>query len=181
MTTRAVSIDLETLDTSATAAIVSIGAVVFDPHAQYFTVLNSFYVNCHIDGQERSISHSTLCWWMKQPDAIRAAFVEGAADLSEALVALDLFLTGENETEPLQLDEIWAKPAMFDISILEHAYSQCGMTVPWHYRTPRCLRTLQALYPKIDIGFEGDKHNALADALHQAKLIHTIMHARSLW
>lgn len=174
--TRACVVDIETLDTSATAAIVSIGAVIIDTEAPNFTVLGSFYQTLNIDGQERSISQSTLRWWMEQAVEVRAAMVvdERRKDLEEALDIFGDFLRLGEQQNPV--GEIWSKPSMFDLTILQNAYEQQGSDIPWNHRATRCLRTLTTLYPGVpEPVFVGVKHLAIDDALQEAKWLHAIM------
>lgn len=186
MTTRAISVDLETLDVDADATIVSVGAVRFDPYTPEFTALETFYQVLQLDGQGRSMGNDTICFWMKQGDEARNVFqAADKVELEEMLEAFTLFCVtnaadGEADIDKQYVvDEIWAKPAMFDLSILQHAYAQFGETPPWPHRNSRCLRTLQALYPNIpQPDWVGVKHNSLDDALNQARFIHHIMKYR---
>lgn len=174
--TRACVVDIETLDTSAMAAIVSIGAVIIDTTTPNFTVLGSFYQTVNIDGQDRSISHDTLKWWMMATPEVRAALVvdNNRMELEEALEQFSGFLKLGEGTDPT--GEIWSKPSMFDLCILQNAYEQVGMEIPWNHRATRCLRTLTKLYPAVaEPQFVGIQHMALDDALQEAKWLYAIM------
>ena len=50
-----------------------------------------------------------------------------------------------------------------------------GLKNPIKYRNQRDYRTLKALYPDVIAEFTGTKHNALDDAIHQAKHAVAIM------
>jgi len=161
-------IDLETLDNVASSKILSIGAVVFNHEG---TFLSTLYRNISIDGQEdRSISHDTLLWWFKQSDAARAAFTapleKGVArhSLHGTLTTLNHWL------QPYKGIKLWSNGANFDLPILGHALRQARMSPNWDFWNERCYRTVKAMYKgKVpEPTREGDHHNALDDAKHQA-------------
>ena len=83
------TIDLETIDTSPSATVLSLGAVKFnplndsEPHSE-------LYLKINIDEQDtlgRTASDSTIEWWGKQePKAMEEAFDQtGAVSVEEAL------------------------------------------------------------------------------------------------
>ncbi len=163
-----VMIDLETLSTEPTAAILSIGAVSFfcdDPKEFYDKV----------DTKENlagfDTSASTLAWWDKQNSTVRAEAFSGTKPLNVVLDGLTEFL--DSLQRPVT---VWGKGANFDISILEHAYKVYSKKIPWKFTNIRCYRTLEAIaqiqLPKMDFFA---KHNALADARHQARCAEMIM------
>src|SRR4051812_25387336 len=81
-----VMIDTETLDTKPTAVILSIGACRFN---ELDIDSNGFYRAITIESnmdEGRTISASTLRWWMKQEPAAQAVMHDPAAvPLSQAL------------------------------------------------------------------------------------------------
>lgn len=165
----AVMIDLETLDTKPSAVITSIGAVRFDPYSTWVATWD-FHIHVAVASQRgRTIDAGTVIWWLRQSDAARSALVIGqddAADLTLALEALASFIDGANE--------VWCNGASFDLPILASAYAGLGDKTPWDYWQERDLRTLKALHPQR-IERAGTHHNALDDALHQARLVQHIM------
>lgn len=151
-------VDLETLDTLPTAMIVSIGAVTFDPDLDESTD-QTFYRRVDAHQSVGTIGADTVMWWMRQSDEARAEISkEGGDHINIALFAFADFCKG--------LDEIWAGPSYFDISILEHAYRQTSLPIPWDFRQVRCWTTFRKL-----VGTEKPpnrcEHNALADAQAQ--------------
>lgn len=171
---RAVSIDIETMGKSPTAAITSIGAVMFDPHGDW--VGKDFHVHVSLDSAMENgltVDAETLLWWMAQSDEARGVLVAGQTisfTLHGALLKLFDYIP--------QDAEIWANGASFDFAILANAYraADCGPT-PWKYYKERCLRTLKGINPDLRIEREGVHHNALDDARHQARLIQYILQA----
>ncbi|EAX3581667.1 3'-5' exoribonuclease, partial [Salmonella enterica] len=66
----------------------------------------------------------------------------------------------------------------FDNVILRHAANKVGLLSPmWNYWNDRDVRTVSALAKALGLNinniikFEGVKHHALYDAIHQAKIV----------
>ncbi|WP_240654942.1 3'-5' exonuclease [Rhodovarius crocodyli] len=163
-----VMLDLETLSTRPNAAIIAIGAVAFDP--QRMEVLSTFEARIRPDSADSLGGHvdmDTVSWWMRQPDAVRAQWDDEGAQFGNALSQLHTWLRG-NQHGPLSA--LWGNGAAFDNVVLAEAFRAWAMIRPWSYKQDRCYRTLRALLPHIEEPpFEGERHTALADALHQAK------------
>lgn len=171
--TKAVMLDFETLATSVDAMLVSIGAVAFDPYAEKFEITQKYYQLFDFDtpGNEGMISGKTLGWWMRQSEEARSVFWQ--AENKDYLHRV--FLMFGDFIREYGGDEIWSKGANFDIAIAEFRYNQHSIPIPWKYDTVRCFRTLIALNPGKEPGLQTSKHNALADAEHQAKWCHAIL------
>lgn len=159
-----IMLDLETLDTTTSAAILSIGAVKFDPNTES-DLGEKFYlaldVQSNIDAG-RTISGDTLNWWMGQDDNARAVFKDSQrVFLPEALEAFASFFDHPDY-------QVWGNGSDFDNAIMIHAFQQQGWKAPWKFWNNRCYRTLKGMpgVPKMP-AFEG-KHNALTDACAQA-------------
>lgn len=155
-------IDCETLDIGERPVLLSIGAVVFDDSGiwRYFHVLIEPE---HQKEKGFTVSQSTLDWWKQQdPEAQRAAF-NGLHDLEGALRALVRFYRNNSCTE------IWSKGALADIRWINNALDYFEIERPWEYYKEFCFRTLLKSVPKFEIPFTGTPHNALDDAIHQAK------------
>lgn len=169
MTTH-VMLDIETLGTRPGCAVLSIGAVEFDPRGD--GERNSLY--CDIDAVDcqrfgLAIDADTVKWWMQQPDKARMAAVNGGSTLPAALGHLSAWL------HPMTKLRLWTNGINFDLPILEAAYRACGITVPWSYRDGRDVRTLMelaGLTPADVPTIEGlVEHNALHDCLWQVKAV----------
>ncbi|MGQ8511913.1 3'-5' exonuclease, partial [Klebsiella pneumoniae] len=67
-----------------------------------------------------------------------------------------------------------------DNSILRSSYDCIAEDYPWEYWNDRDVRTMVELghainyEPQKAIPFEGERHNALADAIHQARYVSAI-------
>jgi len=160
-----VMIDLETGDTIETAKIVAIGAIVFNPDTGLRG--EKFYSTVSIKSQpKRTTSKSTLDWWKKQSAKVRTQ-LKGNEDLEDVLTDFEWYLP-ENAI-------VWGNGASFDISILEHAYRQLGLDIPWKFYNIMDCRTIRRLYEAkrggLEQNFNGTQHHALDDAIYQADYI----------
>ncbi len=72
---------------------------------------------------------------------------------------------------------VWSHGEAFDIPIYEYAAHAVGFKAPWHYRAGRDTRTLFDLtgFSTKDVPFIGVEHNALDDAVHQARCVQLAM------
>jgi DNA polymerase III epsilon subunit-like protein len=164
-------IDLETLDTVSTSVILSIGAVKFDLESDKIDD-DGYYAVADVDDQTsrgRTISHSTLAWWMGQEKEAQKVFFEPSMTLESALIGLIDWLSHDKRC-------VWSNGASFDIPMMEHAFKSYGMEIPWQHWNTRCVRTYRALpwakaVPKIEPKV---KHHAMFDALAQAQHVQAV-------
>jgi hypothetical protein len=171
---KAVMIDLETMGTKANSAISSIGAVLFDPHSDWIGDCFHIHVsltNCQHHGLV--IDAETTLWWLGQDEAARNTLRLGQQDPAPLYTALDALAAFIPEDA-----EVWCRGPSFDFAILQNAYDRCCLPLPWRYYKERDVRTLAAMnrgsaFPGLNAG----KHNALADAHHQAREVQHILRA----
>lgn len=161
-----IMIDVESLGTVADAVIMSIGAAKFDLDSDKLDDLG-FYASVSIDSnleRKRRIQEDTLIWWMNQGDAAKGVFNEHKQTLEQALDGLTDWI-GDDEYC------IWSNGADFDLPMIAHAYTSMFKTVPWKFWNSRCFRTYKNLpgAKNVKVPFEGIKHNAMFDAVHQAR------------
>lgn len=159
-----VMIDLETLGRRAGCAILSIGAVAFDPVSGklgpelYVVVDRPSQVGLHTDPE-------TLKWWEGQSEQARAVLTDKAAvPLGDALIQLNQYLSQFSFTKV----KVWGNGGDFDNAILACCYAAAGLEVPWSFWNNRCYRTLKNLIGGPKVKREGTYHNALDDAKTQA-------------
>ena len=162
-------VDLETLATTPDAHILSIGACdVNDPAV-------TFYHTVEGRGQNRTTNFSTMKWWLKRSkEAIASATSrKHVLPIHTMLVDLTSWIKGNGFTHP------WSHGSTFDIIILENAFRQNYLEIPWNFWDIRDTRTLyetayritgKTLKPKR----EGVYHNALDDAQFQAQWVRNI-------
>lgn len=166
-----IMIDTETLGTTASAVIMSIGAVKFDLTSDKIDD-KGFYASIDIESNldlGRRIQEDTLLWWLKQEVAAQHVFHEAKVPLAAALADLSDWIGNDGYT-------VWSNGADFDLPMVAHAYSQVGMEVPWKFWNSRCFRTYKNLPGAKDIRLPaaGVKHNALSDAVQQAQTLQAI-------
>jgi hypothetical protein len=161
-----IMIDLETLATSPNAAVLTIGAVKFDPFSNELDSpsCEKFYVKVDIDScdeLELDVSNDTLEWWSKQSkEAQEEAFsTEDRIHVREAFNQLYKFCWGAKR--------VWSHGAAFDTVICENIFRKLNKAIPWSFWEVRDTRTL------FDLGIDPKrppvlKHHALEDAWNQA-------------
>ena len=161
-----IMIDLETLATSTDAAILTIGAVKFDPFGREQTdpAMVPFYTRVDLDScHELGLvtNDDTIAWWANQSkEAQEEAF--GEADripITQAFEQLYKFCWGAKR--------VWSNGSVFDIMICEHVFRKIGKAVPWQFWQIRDVRTA------FDLGINPQRatvtaHHALSDAWDQA-------------
>jgi exodeoxyribonuclease VIII len=175
-----VMLDLETMGTSSNAPIVAIGAVFFDIK-EGTTTGPTFYriIDLESSAKYSQLDPATIKWWMKQSDDARSIFNDhNAIIFEEALMSFWNWLATHTDLKKVQ---IWGNGSGFDNAILNDGYQNLGHEAPWKHWNDRDVRTIVQLGrdllnfdPKKDMQFEGEKHNALADAKHQAKYVSAI-------
>ncbi len=174
-----VMLDLETMGTRLDAAIIQIGAVMFEARSGG-RMLNGQGFNRHVllqDGQG-TLDHSTLCFWLREASAAKM----GKA-LSEDALPLSIVLREFKDwpekcgTTWGAVEGVWAMPADFDLPILKSAFARLWGDVPWDRRDTRCARTLFSLVGgKPTIDWTGmTPHDAFDDAVGQALQVQKAM------
>jgi DNA polymerase III epsilon subunit-like protein len=151
-----VMIDLETMGSGNKAAIVSIGAVVFEN-----IITDKFYCNVDLESSMQvglTVDASTIEWWLTQPN--RGDLLPERRTILTALYKFRDWLPAN----PI----VWGNGATFDNVIIRNAFNACGIKCPWAYKNDRCFRTMKNMYPKLHGLFTGIQHNALNDAVTQA-------------
>lgn len=164
MTTH-VMVDIETLDTSPTSVILSVGAVKFNP----YTFENPYEKILWRPGVEeqlndgRTFSESTLEFWSKQDAHIRESTFtdDGRIPVYEFFKSFNKYLVG--------VDKIWCQGPQFDMVIIEDLYTQYKHHKGWAYWQIMDCRTIFNMMPRDprkDI--QQNLHSADDDAYWQA-------------
>lgn len=158
-------LDLETLSTQPDAAIVSIGAVVFDKDRVYSCdKMFSWYCDLEDSAKYGHVDMRTLLWWLGQSDEARKStfFGKERGPLEDGLKMLAHFVKVH------EVGYLWGNGAAFDNVVLRNAYRKLGLYFPVSYRGDMCYRTAKTMSP--DTGFErlGVYHSAVDDAHSQA-------------
>jgi len=167
-----VMIDLETMGTSPGCAIVSIGAVAFDPRGgDDFS--RTFYRAVSLESCQQAglrLEAGTVAWWMAHGSEARAVF---ATDMRAHL--LDALMDFSEWMRDYRACSIWANGASFDFPILSEAYRAFEMDKPWSYWYECCYRTVKNCWRSCPAPARvGIAHHALDDAIHQARHLQII-------
>ena len=174
-----VMIDLETLGKRPGCAILSIGAVAFDPLrglGPTFSV-NLMEVPQREAGLE--VDADTVLWWERQS---RAAYEAARAAPVNPAEALRQFKEWWWTEAAGQKGCVWGNGASFDAPILEAVFRAFGQTEPWGFMDQRCYRTLKNLFRDIKPDTKNAlAHSALADAVHQAEHAVKILELMGDW
>ena len=161
-------VDLETMAVSPNAVVLTLGAVHFNPYGNGYS--DKLYLKLSIDDQDalsREVDPNTLDWWARQDKAImeEAFSPDDRVSVSDAVDQFHKFAWG--------CDKFWSHGAVFDLMILEDMYRQVNRTPPWEFWRCRDTRTLFDLAdPEMEKSVE--QHNALFDAIRQAKGVQTV-------
>ena len=171
-----VMLDLETMGNGPTAAIVSIGAVKFDPLGPEppcdMRGPTGFYERVSLFTSVRAglaMDADTILWWLKQSEDARASITaEEGIPLSSALYGFSEWL-GDARF-------VWGHGAGFDPVIITSAYKAAGRLMPFDFRNVRDTRTILGLVEAFiqapvtwpDVGI---KHHAWWDAWRQAVVV----------
>ena len=167
-----VMIDLETVGNDYNGIFTNIGACVFNPKTG--EIGDTFYKVITWESSVeagRTFTPDTLKWWMTQSEEARKEIVAEGEPLEEVLKDFAKWLP----EDPI----VWGNGSNFDIGKLETAYGYYN--IPWKFWAIRDVRTVvwlaKGLVDKRDIPFEGVEHNALDDAIHQAKFVSKMVQA----
>ena len=168
-------IDLETMGTANDAVILSIGAVFFDIKTQQLGP--TFHAILDRDDQlakSRTYTDSTMQWWKRQSEEAQSIFKAKGADPKKALTEFIKFYKQKTKVHP------WGNGSTFDISIMEDMFTCYGLKSPFVFWRVMDVRTFKRFVGKgADIPVAiGVKHNALDDAIAQAKYV--MHHAKDL-
>ncbi len=166
-----IMIDLETLSTQPDAFILSIGACQFDLTTGQIGDLMHRRVDLTETPVSGHIDPETVKWWLRQPKAAQDELLAGdTVSLENALLELSDFCRNAKT--------LWSNGASFDLVILRIAYERHGIHTPWQYWQERDTRTivdiahrLTGIHANKVTPYVGTQHDALADAIHQAKYV----------
>lgn len=167
-----IMLDLETLDTKSSAIIVSVGLCEFD--ANEIGEKRHFILDMRSQAARgRTISVDTAVWWMGQTkDAQIPVVTNICQEIHNALDQISHFIRMNRANKAL----VWGNGSDFDNVILGSLYDSFGLEKPWSFGRNRCFRTMKNLpgAPGAD-PFAGEQHNALDDAINQAKHLQKII------
>jgi hypothetical protein len=158
-----IMIDLETMGTKPNAALVAIGACIFDANGIGDRFYDAVDLQSCIDAG-LTVDGPTVMWWLDQSDDARAA-LKITSPLHVALERFSDFMAPSIG----DFAGVWGCGATFDNVILRSAYNAAGLQCPWPFWADRCFRTVRETNAVDAPDREGTHHNALDDAVHQSK------------
>ena len=156
-----IMIDLETMDTVATAEVLQIGAVnILKPHQTFVAAIDRITQQNYFT----TVSNSTVDFWARQPAEVRQQVLFGNWNIREALRRLANWIPKDAR--------VFGYGSVMDIAILEYHYKANDIKIPWSYRNVRCFRTIyeqaKREMPSLEKAQPLIPHNALEDAIAQA-------------
>lgn len=165
-----VMLDLETWGTKPGCAIRSIGAVVFDPRGTLPLTPATFYRNI-LDESCLSIGlvkdPGTVEWWSRQSREAQDALLKDQVHVGHALTDFADWFRGQ------RANYVWAQGSNFDPGLVEHIFDLIGVRCPWKFFNTQDTRTAYRMggLDTRTMPRAGTYHNALDDAIHQAKCV----------
>jgi hypothetical protein len=160
-----IMIDIETCGTGPEACILTVAAQCFDPLRRHdFDSYPSYYARVDPGSQpNRRVQDDTIAWWATQPlEAQQEAFgEENRIPLQQCLEELGRLIW--------QSKRFFANGPTFDANILEHAYKEANMALPWKFYMVRDARTIYSLVPSLNK--PAASHHALEDCRRQIGLL----------
>lgn len=185
-----IMIDFESLSLKENAVLLSLGACVFDPATGKIGA--QFYAAIDPRTQPgRDISASTVLWWLEQDTAARAKITDAvkATDILEAGFGDEDSQEAQDEAHENAAHSIQSVARAFIVFLetlgdpdvvcwsngaVDHVWlnsmvEYSGYKNPIKFWLQRDYRTLKGLFPNVKAEVYGVAHNALDDAIKQAK------------
>lgn len=170
MTTH-IMLDLETLGRRPGCVVLQIGACVFDhygPTGQTFDAPVNIAASLQLGLAE---DPETVRWWAEQGDDAKALL-----DLCTSTASLPPTIAADGFNRfVLEVSSgcdvmLWGNGAVFDNAILHGMFDACGIKPVWPFWSDVCYRTFKAMHRNVPkVHFVGTPHNALHDAINQAR------------
>jgi hypothetical protein len=171
---RHMSIDIETLATEGDAAVIAIGATVFDAD-RFLDQGHLVLINPILSPGARD--RGTWMWWCQQDRGIMERMMSGETTPWAACETFANLCVG--------VDYFWGYPARFDVGHLRALFRNCDREFPFSFRQEMDLSTALKL-ARAGIPATGEElrkikesnqaaHDAMADAIVQARQIQVIL------
>lgn len=138
-----VMMDLETMGKGPHAAIVTIGAVFFDPMTGELGAEFEAHIDLNDSARFGEMDPDTVLWWLGQSDDARAALKPSGKSqrLDDALWGLYEWMVNGSEGNNGNL-KVWGNGASFDNVIMRNACRQTRVPPAWSYWNDRDVRTV---------------------------------------
>lgn len=156
-------------------AILQIVGVRFNLEER--TIGHDFFDRCLTIPSTRFWDEETRAWWLKKRPVLMSLLGRGEDPLTVMRAFRD-WAGHHNLT-------FWGKPTHFDHSFLSSYFRDFNVANPFHYRNANDMNSfIRGRYfpqPQSDhqweweLPFDGPKHDALYDSLHQIKTLFEVM------
>lgn len=150
-------LDWETLDTRPEAVVLSCNLMQFDPssgteHEQLQITFAAALIEEQVRAG-RTMSSSTLEFWMSQGQKAREGLYEGKRpfSMSQGLGTMRDFVSRISKVALNADARVWGNGADFDIAILNSLCAQFKAPNPFRYSASRCARTVMAAYSDLRV------------------------------
>jgi hypothetical protein len=162
-------IDLETGGTSPGCAVFSIGACAFNPQSQDIPTHTFYKEISHTSSMELGLrfERETMDWWNHQTSPIP----NGTTHIKQVVVDFLQWINNTPSTIHEHITICWANSPSFDLVILKYIMELCRYQWPFPYYQERDVRTLKAIAFPDNRYKLNNSHNALEDAINQARLV----------
>lgn len=172
-------IDCETLSLANNAAILQIGAVLFDLYAGEFTIIDRFVMNVdpkeQIESGKFNVNQQTEIWWEARPDDVKASVFSNQVSIKVVMAALvdkvNEWMARDTEAQV----KIYHRGYDFDGPILRNACRYIGAMPLMKFNRLGCVRNFINERMGLSCGFipgvgpiDERRHNALADCTNDA-------------
>lgn len=173
-------VDIETCGLPPDGALLSIGAVFFDLHTQTLGPTFNQTINLTSSVARGGVMDpGTVLWWLRQGDEAPKSVAYGGMPIDDVLTNFSAWIKETCRHEDVRP---WGNGSSFDLTILNSAYLRSGIRTPWWFANERDFRTVRNMYPAVvyDPAEKGDgAHNALADAIFQARHLFAIRNRKA--
>lgn len=161
-----ITFDLETVATTANAAVMQVAAVVWDRDAASnpFLLYDSFVFNEHVDLRSCVVDgfdfeQQTVQWWSQRSDAAKHAVTKGQAyHVKDVFTGFIDWIDGVVRKTEASGTRLWCQGMDFDTAILKNICRKYGLQLPVAYQQFRDCRTviLEAALIKAEKSAEGN-------------------------
>lgn len=164
-----VMIDIETLSVLPTAIIATIAAVKFNRYSLDENNDIAFYRRVNLSSCEElgmTKCKDTVDWWERKSEQTKDEIFgdENRIDIKTCLEELVQWF--EHNFPDTSKVRVWSQGITFDIVILENAFRQTGIKVPWKFWNCRDTRTVFDITQTKHIP-SAEAHNSEADCKAQ--------------
>lgn len=161
-------LDLETFAVHPHAAVTEIGIVDLRS-METFNLL----INPHEQKEGFVQDHDTIDWHVKRDPSYLILLAHNGLRPCAAAGKLHNWLS-EKKIQTGQELVIWCQGTDFDIPIISNFLKHYQYNLPWKHTDVRDIRTLAALFPRVD--YKKGNHTALEDASMAAQYLRKLSH-----